>query len=216
MSAYPWRMHRYIDSPIQQRFLDFLGKKALASRFREGPIQNSITRGLYHHNFEVILSHPVGSHQPVARLIGLCQCKFTASSADFDEFGLHRTGLHALVAVSIPFRLQAKPANRAKKGMPMISLCSKSQAMRHVAASIAFERHNKGNKVVRAMIVLGIETSCDETAAAVVRRYDDISGEEGSGQGEILSNIVLSQIEDHAAYGGVVPEIAAPCPCGSA
>ncbi|WP_090072675.1 tRNA (adenosine(37)-N6)-threonylcarbamoyltransferase complex transferase subunit TsaD [Cohaesibacter marisflavi] len=59
------------------------------------------------------------------------------------------------------------------------------------------------------MIVLGIETSCDETAAAVVRRYDDTSGDERSGQGEILSNVVLSQIEDHAAYGGVVPEIAA-------
>lgn len=52
------------------------------------------------------------------------------------------------------------------------------------------------------MIVLGIETSCDETAAAIVRRKDD-------GQGDILANIVYSQIEDHAAYGGVVPEIAA-------
>ncbi|MCT4655658.1 MAG: tRNA (adenosine(37)-N6)-threonylcarbamoyltransferase complex transferase subunit TsaD [Cohaesibacter sp.] len=52
------------------------------------------------------------------------------------------------------------------------------------------------------MIVLGIETSCDETAAAIVRRKADE-------QGEILSNIVLSQIEDHAAFGGVVPEIAA-------
>jgi N6-L-threonylcarbamoyladenine synthase len=50
--------------------------------------------------------------------------------------------------------------------------------------------------------ILGIETSCDETAAAVVRRLPD-------GNGEIVSNIVLSQIEDHAPYGGVVPEIAA-------
>ena len=56
------------------------------------------------------------------------------------------------------------------------------------------------------MIVLGIETSCDETAAAVVRRLDAGSNE---GQGEILSNIVLSQIDIHAEYGGVVPEIAA-------
>ncbi len=48
------------------------------------------------------------------------------------------------------------------------------------------------------MIVLGIETSCDETAVAVVR--DD---------GAILSNLVLSQIKDHAIFGGVVPEIAA-------
>ncbi|MEP3275477.1 MAG: tRNA (adenosine(37)-N6)-threonylcarbamoyltransferase complex transferase subunit TsaD [Stappiaceae bacterium] len=52
------------------------------------------------------------------------------------------------------------------------------------------------------MIVLGIETSCDETAAAVVRR-------DSAGCGEILSNIVKSQTDDHAIYGGVVPEIAA-------
>jgi N6-L-threonylcarbamoyladenine synthase len=52
------------------------------------------------------------------------------------------------------------------------------------------------------LTVLGIETSCDETAAAVVRRR--------AGQtGEILSNVVLSQDAAHAAYGGVVPEIAA-------
>lgn len=50
--------------------------------------------------------------------------------------------------------------------------------------------------------ILGIETSCDETAAAVVRR-------DAAGRGEILSNIVLSQTADHAPYGGVVPEIAA-------
>src|SRR5437660_12324297 len=51
------------------------------------------------------------------------------------------------------------------------------------------------------MLVLGIETTCDETAAAVVSRDED-------GRGEILSNVVLSQTE-HATYGGVVPEIAA-------
>jgi N6-L-threonylcarbamoyladenine synthase len=52
------------------------------------------------------------------------------------------------------------------------------------------------------MIVLGIETTCDETAAAVVRRLPD-------GQGEILSNEVLSQVLEHQKYGGVVPEVAA-------
>jgi N6-L-threonylcarbamoyladenine synthase len=51
-------------------------------------------------------------------------------------------------------------------------------------------------------IVLGIETSCDETAAAVVLR-------EGDGRGRILSNIVRSQWTQHAPFGGVVPEIAA-------
>jgi N6-L-threonylcarbamoyladenine synthase len=52
------------------------------------------------------------------------------------------------------------------------------------------------------MIILGIETTCDETAAAVVMRTDH-------GRGRILSNIVLSQVSEHAEFGGVVPEIAA-------
>jgi N6-L-threonylcarbamoyladenine synthase len=52
------------------------------------------------------------------------------------------------------------------------------------------------------MRVLGIETTCDETAAAVVRLRPE-------GGGEILSDEVMSQIAAHAAYGGVVPEIAA-------
>jgi N6-L-threonylcarbamoyladenine synthase len=47
------------------------------------------------------------------------------------------------------------------------------------------------------MLVLGIETSCDETAAAVV--------EDGH---RILSNVIYSQVKTHAAFGGVVPEIA--------
>jgi N6-L-threonylcarbamoyladenine synthase len=51
-------------------------------------------------------------------------------------------------------------------------------------------------------LVLGIETTCDETAAAVVERQPD-------GSGRILSNIVRSQIDEHAPFGGVVPEIAA-------
>src|SRR6266567_1149967 len=52
------------------------------------------------------------------------------------------------------------------------------------------------------MLVLGIETTCDETAAAVIERAPD-------GRGKILSNIVRSQVEEHARFGGVVPEIAA-------
>ncbi|HJN60166.1 MAG TPA: tRNA (adenosine(37)-N6)-threonylcarbamoyltransferase complex transferase subunit TsaD, partial [Alphaproteobacteria bacterium] len=48
------------------------------------------------------------------------------------------------------------------------------------------------------MLVLGIETSCDETAAALVT----------DGR-EIRANVVLSQLDEHAPYGGIVPEIAA-------
>ncbi|NNH33126.1 tRNA (adenosine(37)-N6)-threonylcarbamoyltransferase complex transferase subunit TsaD [Rhizobium sp. SEMIA 4085] len=50
--------------------------------------------------------------------------------------------------------------------------------------------------------ILGIETSCDETAAAVVERDAD-------GRSKVLSDVVLSQLDEHSAYGGVVPEIAA-------
>jgi len=49
---------------------------------------------------------------------------------------------------------------------------------------------------------LGIETSCDETAASIVQEKPD-------GTGKILSNIVSSQIQEHKEFGGVVPEIAA-------
>jgi len=54
----------------------------------------------------------------------------------------------------------------------------------------------------RQTLVLGIETSCDETAAAVVARAAD-------GSGRLLSSVVRAQWEQHRAYGGVVPEIAA-------
>lgn len=50
---------------------------------------------------------------------------------------------------------------------------------------------------VQTGLVLGIESSCDETAAAVVRAG-----------GQVLSNVIASQVELHAAYGGVVPELA--------
>ena len=52
------------------------------------------------------------------------------------------------------------------------------------------------------LLVLGLETSCDETAASVVRLGAD-------GRAEVLSSVVFSQVEEHAAFGGVVPEIAA-------
>src|SRR6059036_1242488 len=50
---------------------------------------------------------------------------------------------------------------------------------------------------VEGLVILGIETSCDETAAALV-----------TDEGEIRANVVASQAELHAKYGGVVPEVA--------
>ncbi|MDC0433450.1 tRNA (adenosine(37)-N6)-threonylcarbamoyltransferase complex transferase subunit TsaD [Pelagibacteraceae bacterium] len=56
--------------------------------------------------------------------------------------------------------------------------------------------------MTKKITFLGIETSCDETAAAVIRENDN-------GTADILSNIVSSQIEVHKKFGGVVPELAA-------
>ncbi|WP_424989567.1 tRNA (adenosine(37)-N6)-threonylcarbamoyltransferase complex transferase subunit TsaD [Fluviibacterium sp. S390] len=52
------------------------------------------------------------------------------------------------------------------------------------------------------LTLLGLESSCDDTGAAVVRA-------DAEGRGQILSNVVIGQDELHAAFGGVVPEIAA-------
>ena len=50
------------------------------------------------------------------------------------------------------------------------------------------------------MIVLGIESSCDETSVSIVQ--------EKKGRGKILSEKILSQVKKHRPYGGVVPELA--------
>lgn len=64
------------------------------------------------------------------------------------------------------------------------------------------ERRRYIRGMTRTLTILGIETSCDETAAAVIRRAAD-------GAVEILSEKVHTQLEEHAPYLGVVPEIAA-------
>jgi len=53
---------------------------------------------------------------------------------------------------------------------------------------------------MKDLTILGIETSCDETSAAVLK----------NGR-EVLSNVINSQVDVHKIYGGVVPEIASRC-----
>lgn len=60
----------------------------------------------------------------------------------------------------------------------------------------------QGASASSGLVVLGLETSCDETAAAVLRLRED-------GSAEVLADCVYSQIEEHTPFGGVVPEIAA-------
>jgi N6-L-threonylcarbamoyladenine synthase len=64
-------------------------------------------------------------------------------------------------------------------------------------SSVAAKSADRASSVT----LLGIETSCDETAAAVIRREGQTT--------QILSDIILTQFDKHAPYGGIVPEIAA-------
>jgi len=78
-----------------------------------------------------------------------------------------------------------------------------SNRVRHQVLITVCKKANRfAGPAETAMLMLGIETTCDETAAAVVERRED-------GRAAILANVVLSQIAEHAAFGGVVPEIAA-------
>ncbi|MGZ4135830.1 MAG: tRNA (adenosine(37)-N6)-threonylcarbamoyltransferase complex transferase subunit TsaD, partial [Tumebacillaceae bacterium] len=59
------------------------------------------------------------------------------------------------------------------------------------------DKYNQDRAAGKPVVILGIESSCDETSASVIRRGD-----------EILSNVISSQIEIHKRFGGVVPEVA--------
>lgn len=76
--------------------------------------------------------------------------------------------------------------------------------LRHHTVVRADGQHagERGKDMTSLMRALGIETSCDETAVAIVRRSED-------GRAVIEAEQVSSQIDDHAPFGGVVPEIAA-------
>ena len=69
--------------------------------------------------------------------------------------------------------------------------------MNNIMDNLPRNSHNM-DKTSDMKLVMGIETSCDETAVAIVRE-----------DGEILANLILSQLKEHKAFGGVVPEIAA-------
>src|SRR5690606_11843777 len=108
---------------------------------------------------------------------------------------------------------------------PRRAICAPVLPERAPAANRAFQSGRRGLTIALAMgpivgdrlahgsrqfvvtgqastIILGIETSCDETAASIVIRDEE-------GRGVILSNVVRSQLDEHAAFGGVVPELAA-------
>src|SRR5437660_6652422 len=103
--------------------------------------------------------------------------------------GLWTCSRASLFTPSGPARARGSLAKRAKKSP------SRTDGQLHTHGSRQAGRRAKRPGAQR-MTLLAIETSCDETSAAVVR------------DGRVLANVVSSQIALHAEYGGVVPELA--------
>lgn len=97
-----------------------------------------------------------------------------------------------------PWLAGSSPEPRPRLYARSIRRAQTSEAAQLTSESDSITTTNRA----KGQLVLGIETSCDETAAAVVARSP-------AGGGRILSNVVRSQWDAHRAYGGVVPEIAA-------
>jgi len=72
-----------------------------------------------------------------------------------------------------------------------------ADAVRDVLGTTSAESPGTSRTIDESTLVLGIETSCDETAAALVL-----------GGYDVVSNVVSTQVDLHADFGGVVPEIA--------
>ena len=78
-----------------------------------------------------------------------------------------------------------------------VSMSSLLAPKKHAAGGMIFEHVDYGDCKLTQPLIFAIESSCDETAAAIV-----------DGEGNILASVVASQIDFHARFGGVVPEIA--------
>ncbi|KAL0862251.1 hypothetical protein Bca101_041369 [Brassica carinata] len=105
----------------------------------------------------------------------------------------------SFLAASPSLRLQRHHFHKPKPKISMISPSSASNFQRTRSCStgtrVSSLPRSKSSKLDDGLVVLGIETSCDDTAAAVVR-----------GNGEILSQVISSQAELLAQYGGVAPK----------
>src|SRR5262244_601898 len=176
-------MHGEVDGAGAERLLDLLGEEALAAGLGQRPVADDVAAGADDLELDALCGKRVRRGQAIAHVLGLGERERTAARADDERRGSgrgRRRGLHPMTSQCYAGR--SRPKQRSPDG---------AAAKCGLSAGIG-----------SWMVVLGIETTCDETAAAVVERPAE-------GPGRILSNIVLSQIDEHAAFGGVVPEIAA-------
>src|SRR5438132_4554160 len=176
-------MHRQIDGAGDERLLDLLREQALAAGLGQRPVADHVAAGADDLELDALSGKRVRGGQAITHLSGLRERERAAARADDERRGAdrgRRRGLHPMTSQGYAGR--SRPRERSADGAAAKCGC--------------------GAGIGSWMVVLGIETTCDETAAAVVERP-------GEGRGRILSNIVLSQVDEHSAFGGVVPEIAA-------
>ena len=211
------RMHREIDGAGAERLLDLLGEQALAAGLGQRPVLDHVAGGADGLDRDLIGSNAMRGGEAGAHFPRLGERERAAARADAQQ--RRRTGARGLHAITSQCYARCRAPGAAQHERSAVvradpgplqarSLERSDQrrsrfALRRVRDTIPQARRGETILLPEArMLVLGIETTCDETAAAVVERPD-------AGPGVIRSNVVLSQIEAHAAFGGVVPEIAA-------
>jgi len=169
-------MHRKVDSAGDERLLDLLGEEALAAGIRKRAVADRIAGGADDLERDLLRGKDVRSREAIAHLLRLGERQRATARTDDERGGSGRgrcCGLH-----------------------PMTSRCYAGLSRpKHGSPDGASAKSGLNTWVGCQMLVLGIETTCDETGAAVVERLPQ-------GPGRILSNIVLSQIDAHAAFGG--------------
>src|SRR5579862_6116891 len=169
------RMDGEIDAAVFQGLLELLGEEALAADLGERPVGHLIAGGADDDGLDRTFSGERGMRaaEAPAQLARLRQRELAAAGPDAQQGGCHAS----LIGVRGSERKGRGGQERGLAALPL-----------RVAAATLI-----------AMKVLGIETSCDETAAAVVSDEAPL----------IRSNVVFSQLAEHRPYGGIVPEIAA-------
>jgi N6-L-threonylcarbamoyladenine synthase len=129
----------------------------------------------------------------------LAEARARDAAEVFLEVRADNPGAEALYASRGFARIAIRPAYYQPDGVDAVVMRSRLEptAGTAVGAGVAAKARNGLRSELQRALVLGIETSCDETGIGIVRGT------------ELLANVIASSMDEHARYGGVVPEIAA-------
>ena len=197
------RMDSNIHPPLKLGNVDFLREQALATNFRERPVLRLVPGGGDDLGMQSRLGDARMGHQGLAGHAGLCQRQRRTARSDNEEGARLAHGHGSERFPRLPTKAGTRPVSiqwntslpcRCRFRTPI--LCNPGSAIVETGGFPVQDQHR------RMIRVLGIETTCDETSAAIVQLDRD-------GSRRILSNRIRSQIAEHRPFGGVVPEIAA-------